>query len=148
MRRHQKKHTHATFWIFMVEGKITESDTPTIQLAYTPSGLISDPPPSSPIFMPDALPVTILPIYAGLGQAPHMIVCIPGGLVLCSIHLIRGSLGPPNSSTQTASHSVQPFLHSSSLRQTDPTDRPCYSVGRIYVRSTARYGLITTGTTR
>ena len=30
-------------------------------------------------------------------------------------HLIHGSLGPPKSSTQTASRSVQPFLHS--LRQ-------------------------------
>jgi len=31
----------------MVQGKITEADTPTIQLSATPSGLISDPPPSS-----------------------------------------------------------------------------------------------------
>ena len=37
----------------MVQGKITEADTPTIRLSTTPSGLISDPPPSSPIFTPD-----------------------------------------------------------------------------------------------
>jgi len=43
---------------FMVQGKISEADTPTIRLGTTPSGLISDPPHSSPIFMPDALPAT------------------------------------------------------------------------------------------
>jgi len=32
-------------------------DTLTIRLGATPSGLISDPPPSSPHFTPDALPV-------------------------------------------------------------------------------------------
>jgi len=36
----------------------------------TPSGLISNPPPSIPlIFTPDALPAATLPIYPGLGQA-------------------------------------------------------------------------------
>ena len=33
-----------------VQGKIMEADTPTIQLGTTPSGLISDPPSSSPHF--------------------------------------------------------------------------------------------------
>jgi len=33
-----------------VQEKITEADTLTIQLGATPSGLISDPPPSSPYF--------------------------------------------------------------------------------------------------
>jgi len=47
----------------------------------TPSGLLSDPPPSIPIFMLDALPATTLPLYAGLGQAPNMLVCIPSGVV-------------------------------------------------------------------
>jgi len=41
---------------FMMQGKIMEADTPTIRLGTTSSGLISDPPPSSPIFTPDALP--------------------------------------------------------------------------------------------
>jgi len=61
-------------WTFMVQGKITEADTPTIRVGVTPSGLTSDPPPSSPIFMPDALPAATLPLswlgtgtkYAGL----------------------------------------------------------------------------------
>jgi len=64
----------------MVQGGISEADTPTIWLGATPSGLISDPRPSSPIFMPDALPATTLPIYPGLGQAPNMLACIPSGL--------------------------------------------------------------------
>ena len=34
------------FWTFMVQGRITEADTPTIRLGATPSGLISDAPPS------------------------------------------------------------------------------------------------------
>jgi len=34
----------------VVQGKITETDTPTIRLGATPSGLISDPPPSSSYF--------------------------------------------------------------------------------------------------
>jgi len=32
---------------FMVQGEISEADTPTIQLDTTPSGLINNPPPSS-----------------------------------------------------------------------------------------------------
>jgi len=31
--------------------------------------------------MPDALPGTTLSIYPGLGQAPNMLACLPGGLV-------------------------------------------------------------------
>ena len=41
-------------------------------------------------------------------------------------YLIHGSLGPPESSTQTASRSVQPFLQGSVVWQ---TNRPLYSVG-------------------
>jgi len=59
-------------------------------------------------------------------------------------YLIHGSLGTPESTTQTASRSVQSFLHGSRSCQTDrPTDRqtdhatPSVKVGRIYVRSTA-----------
>jgi len=53
-------------------------------------------------------------------------------------HLTDGSLGPPESSTQTASRSVQPFLQGSLVWQTDrPTDRPRYSVGnnRLHLRT-------------
>jgi len=38
------------FWILMVQGKITEVDTATVQLGATPSELISEPSPSSPHF--------------------------------------------------------------------------------------------------
>ena len=66
---------------FMVQGGISDADTPTIRLGATPSGLISDPPPSSPIFTLDALPAATLPIYPGFGQVPNMLACIPSGLV-------------------------------------------------------------------
>jgi len=66
---------------FLVQGEISEADTPTVWLGATPSGLTSDPPPSSPIFTPDALPALTVPIYPGLGQAPNMVACIPSGLV-------------------------------------------------------------------
>jgi len=45
------------------------------------SGLISDPPPSSPIVTPEAVPATTLPLYPGLGQAPNMLACILNGMV-------------------------------------------------------------------
>jgi len=38
----------------MVQGEVSETDPSTIRLGTTPSGLISDPPPSSLIFMQDA----------------------------------------------------------------------------------------------
>jgi len=56
-------------------------------------------------------------------------------------HLIHGSRGPPESSTQTASRSVQPFLQGSLLWQTDrhviQADHASrfVTIGRIYVRS-------------
>jgi len=65
----------------MVQGKITEADIPTIRLGATPSGLISNPPPSHPILMPDAIPEATLPLYPDLGQAPNMLACIPSGMV-------------------------------------------------------------------
>jgi len=45
-------------------------------------------------------------------------------------HVIHGSLGPPESWTQTATRSLQPFLQGSLVWQTDSyrkTDRPRYS---------------------
>jgi len=59
-----------------MQGEISEADTPTIQLGATPSGLIIDPPPSSPIFTLDARPVAALPIYPGLGQAPNYLLLL------------------------------------------------------------------------
>jgi len=54
---------------FMQQGKITEADAPTIRLDATPSWLSVPPPPSSPIFTWNAIFVTTVPIYPGLGQA-------------------------------------------------------------------------------
>jgi len=66
----------------MVQREITEADTLTIRLGATPSGLISDLPPSSPpIFTPDALPAATFPLYPGSGQAPNMLAGIPSGMV-------------------------------------------------------------------
>jgi len=73
---------------FLVQGKTTEADRPTIQMGATLSRLISDPSPSSPIFTPDALPAATLQIYPGLGQAPNMLACIPSGLVAYSMAII------------------------------------------------------------
>jgi len=52
-------------------GEISEADTPTIRMGTTPSGLITDPPPSSPTFTPDATPAATLPIYPGLKLLLH-----------------------------------------------------------------------------
>jgi len=60
------------FWTFMIQGKITETDTPTIRVGATPSGLTSDPSPSSPHFYAGCPPATTVPLYLGLGQAPNM----------------------------------------------------------------------------
>jgi len=64
-----------------MQDKMTQADTPTIQMGITSSGLISNPPLSSPIFMPVALPAATLPLYPGLGQAPNLLAYIPSGMV-------------------------------------------------------------------
>jgi len=56
-------------------------------------------------------------------------------------HLIHDSVGPPESTTQTASRSVQPFLQGhdrdrQTIRQTDHATSSV-TIGCIYVRSTA-----------
>ena len=51
-----------------------------IYLQFSTNTYIPYPPPSSPNFTPDALPAATLPIFPGLGQAPNMLDCIPGGL--------------------------------------------------------------------
>jgi len=63
----------------MVQGKITEPDTPTIQVGATRSGLISYQPPSSPQFLhltPIFTPSCQNVIYPGLIQAPNTLACI------------------------------------------------------------------------
>jgi len=42
---------------------------------------IRDPPPSFPIFTPDALPAATLPLCSDMGQVPNMLACIPSGVV-------------------------------------------------------------------
>jgi len=56
----------------MVQGKITEADTPTLRLGAAPSGLSSAHLHHPPIFKPDALPAATLPLYPGMGQAPSI----------------------------------------------------------------------------
>ena len=65
----------------MLQGKITEADTPTTRLGATPSELISNPPPSSPIFMPDALPAATLPTLSCPKQVPNKPAYILSGMV-------------------------------------------------------------------
>ena len=60
---------------FVVQGKTT------FCLDATLSGLLV-PPPSSHHFTPDALLITTIPIYPGLGQALSILGCIPNGLVI------------------------------------------------------------------
>jgi len=96
---HARKHSHFTaIWtlsednpgepvpssgIFWCKMKITQADAPTIrmdchliQTNWCPNLC------HFTIFMPDALPGTTLPIYPGLGQAPNMLACIPGGMLV------------------------------------------------------------------
>ena len=47
-----------------------ESEALTARVDATPSKLTVPPLPSPPIFMPNALPATTLPIFPGLVQAP------------------------------------------------------------------------------
>ena len=62
-------------------------------------------------------------------------------------HLTRGSSGPPESTSQTASPSVQPIVTDRQKdRQTDHAT-PSVTIGRIYVRSTDVYGLKCVGGT-
>jgi len=75
-------------------------------------------------------------LYFAMSRPP------PSKLPLHMRGCLHGSLGPPESSTQTTSRSVQPFLQGL-LFCDRPTDRPIdhasrsVTVGRIYVRSTA-----------
>ena len=65
-------------------------------------------------------------LYHGTPLSPSKLP-LPMGLL--NPHLIHGPLGPPKSSTQMASRTVQPFLEGSLVWQTDrETDSPRYSV--------------------
>ena len=75
-----------SLWCKMVQGKIMQADTLTIRLGATPSGLISNPPPSSPHF------------YAGFPSCcnPPNIYWLGTGTKYAGLHtqwlgLVRGS---------------------------------------------------------
>jgi len=67
------------FWTFMVQGKVTEADTPTIWLGVTPSGLISNPPPSSPHVYAGCASCHNPPTLSDFGQAAFVLAYIPSG---------------------------------------------------------------------
>jgi len=76
--------------------KITKADTPTIRMDCHP--ILTNWCPSLCLphhFMPNALPGTTLPIYPGLGQAPNMLACIPGGYTGAKI-VVRTVYGNSN----------------------------------------------------
>jgi len=65
---------------FLVQNEDKAADTTTIRMDCHPMQTNWCPHLCHPtIFTPDALPDTTLPIYPGLGQAPNMLACIPGG---------------------------------------------------------------------
>jgi len=73
----------AVFSIFWCKMKITQADTPTIRMDCHPIQTNWCPHLCRPHhFTPDVLPDTTLPIYPGSGQAPTMLACTPGGLLL------------------------------------------------------------------
>jgi len=57
-----------------------QADAPTIHLDATASRLLVSPPPSSPIFMPNALSATTLPFILGLDSHGIKLACIFSGL--------------------------------------------------------------------
>ena len=79
------------FWALWCTGRY-QRQTDRHWLGASPSGLISDPLPYSPIFVPDALPATTLRIYPGLGPAPNVLDCIPSGLVKSSLVFLSDCL--------------------------------------------------------
>jgi len=85
---------------------MSDADIPTIWLGATPSGLISDPPPSPSIFMPNSLAATTLPIYPGLGQAPNMLACIPSGLAWLRLNFTDYKFLLRVSTSSSRQHSV------------------------------------------
>jgi len=82
-----------------------------------------------------------LSLYFTMSPLPLKIAHSHGG---SGPHLIHGSLGPPKSSIQTASGTVQPFfagITSVTDRKTDHAARSV-TIGRIYTYVVLRCGLI------
>ena len=89
--------------LLLVQGKITEADTPTIGLGAIPSGLISDPPPSSPIFR--QMPFLPQPSHFILAWDRHQICWIAYPVAW---FIPRGQLYKTRSNT-TDNSNQQPF---------------------------------------
>jgi len=62
-------------------GQIIQASAPTIWLDATPSGHQCPHLYHPTKFMLDAIFAANLPIYPGVGQAPNVLDCIPGGLI-------------------------------------------------------------------
>ena len=71
-------------------------------------------------------------LYNGMPLSPSKLPLCMGNL---DPHLTHGFLGPPESSIQMASRSVQPFLQGLLVWQTDHATRSV-TIGRIYVHGT------------
>jgi len=87
-------------------------------------------------------PQNVPVLYNGMPPSPSKLPLPTGDL---DPHLIHGSLGPPESSTQMASRSVQSFLQGSLVWKTDrPTNHVTrLETDRIYVRIKGGCGLTT-----
>jgi len=81
-------------------------------------------------------------LYNGLPVSPSK---LPLPMLVSGPHVICGSLGPPESWTQMATWSFQPFLQGSLVWHTDrATDRPRYLVRcDVIMRSYVGYGKAT-----
>ena len=80
--------------------------------AHSPNGISI----GSAAFYTDDRKVSLYILYNGTPLSPSKLPLPMGDL---DPHLMHGSPGPPESSTQTASRSVQPFLQGSLVWQTD-----------------------------
>jgi len=94
------------FWTFMVEGRITVADTPTIQLGATPSGQISNPSPTSPHF------------YAGCPSCrnPHYILALNRHQIFAGLH--TQWCGFPEQVEEKTRGNVLPKVHGKWLSKT------------------------------
>jgi len=84
----QKVH-FTRFWIFWCKMKITQADTPTIRMDCHPNQTNWCPHLCHPHHFYTICPSWHHPIYPGLGQAPNMLACIPGGLVVYAVYSIE-----------------------------------------------------------
>ena len=101
------------FWTSWSNGKYSEADTLTIRLGATPSRLISDPPPSSPIlrwtpFLPEPSHLSWLGTgtkYAGLhNQWLGLVAAVVVGLLKIAIERLNSRESTSTNHTHTQKH--------------------------------------------